>query len=93
MPLRKTAIAISEELLAAVDRVATERHETRNRFVTRVLEQAVAACAPFTRMLRDADCRDNPPWTCVDGAIGYSVSELADVTKPGAGRGGVLCCR
>ena len=48
MPLRKTAIAISDELLAAVDRAANERHETRNRFVTRVLEHAV-------RARRDAD--------------------------------------
>jgi hypothetical protein len=51
------------------------------------------ACAPFTRMLRDADCQANPPWTCVNGPIDYSVSELADITKPGASRGGVLCCR
>ena len=24
----------------------------------------MAACTPFTRMLRDADCRANPPWMC-----------------------------
>lgn len=43
MPLRKTAIAVSDDLLAAVDRAARQRHESRNRFVTRVLEQAVRA--------------------------------------------------
>jgi predicted transcriptional regulator len=55
MPLRKTAIAVSDELLAAVDRVARSRRETRNRFVTRVLEQAVRARrdAEITRRLND----------------------------------------
>lgn len=48
MPLRKTAIAVSHELLDAVDRAARSRGETRNRFVTRVLEAAV-------RARRDAD--------------------------------------
>lgn len=48
MPLRKTAIAVPEDLLAAVDRAARERHESRNRFVTRVLQYAVSA-------RRDAD--------------------------------------
>lgn len=43
MPLRKTAIAISDRLLAAVDRAAASRQESRNRFVTRVLEEAVHA--------------------------------------------------
>jgi hypothetical protein len=48
MPLRKTAIAIPENLLTAVDRAARSRGESRNRFVTRVLEEAV-------RARRDAD--------------------------------------
>jgi metal-responsive CopG/Arc/MetJ family transcriptional regulator len=48
MPLRKTAIAISEDLLSAVDRAARSRGESRNRFVTRVLQEAV-------RVRRDAD--------------------------------------
>jgi hypothetical protein len=48
MPLRKTAIAVSDDLLDAVDRAARSRGETRNRFVTRVLEAAV-------RARRDAD--------------------------------------
>ncbi len=43
MPLRKTAIAVPDDLLAEVDRVAGERHESRNRFVTTVLRQAVRA--------------------------------------------------
>jgi hypothetical protein len=53
MPLRKTAIALSDDLLAAVDRAASERRESRNRFVTRVLEQAVRARrdAEITRRL------------------------------------------
>lgn len=55
MPLRKTAIAVPEELLAAVDRAARERHESRNRFVTRVLRHAVRAQrdAEITRRLND----------------------------------------
>lgn len=43
MPLRKTAIAVPEELLVEVDRAARARQESRNRFVIRVLEQAVRA--------------------------------------------------
>jgi hypothetical protein len=54
---------------------------------------AMAACAPFKTMIRDADCKANPPWMCVDGPIDYNVSELLGVTKPGAAHGGVLCCR
>jgi metal-responsive CopG/Arc/MetJ family transcriptional regulator len=48
MPLRKTAIALPDNLLAAVDRAAESRGESRNRFVTRVLQEAV-------RARRDAD--------------------------------------
>ena len=48
MTLRKTAIAVSDDLLAAVDRAARQRHESRNRFVTRALQFAV-------RARRDAD--------------------------------------
>ncbi len=53
MPLRKTAIAIPEDLLDAVDRAAGARHESRNRFVTRVLRIAVQARrdAEITRRL------------------------------------------
>jgi hypothetical protein len=54
---------------------------------------AMAICAPFMHMLRDADCKANPPWMCVNGPINYSITELLDVTKPGSARGGVLCCR
>ena len=43
MPLRKTAIAIPDDLLSAVDRAAQSRGESRNRFVTRVLQEAVHA--------------------------------------------------
>lgn len=43
MPLRKTAIAIPDDLLSAVDRAADSRGESRNRFVTRVLQEAVRA--------------------------------------------------
>ena len=55
MPLRKTAIAVPDDLLAAVDRAARERHESRNRFVTLVLRHAVRARrdAEITRRLND----------------------------------------
>ena len=55
MPLRKTAIAVSDDLLAAVDRAARQRHESRNRFVTRVLQLAVRARrdADITRRLNE----------------------------------------
>jgi metal-responsive CopG/Arc/MetJ family transcriptional regulator len=43
MPLRKTAIAIPDDLLSAVDHAAQSRGESRNRFVTRVLQEAVRA--------------------------------------------------
>lgn len=43
MALRKTAIAISDDLLSAVDRAAQSRGESRNRFVTLVLQEAVRA--------------------------------------------------
>ena len=53
MPLRKTAIALSDDLLAAVDRAATARGESRNGFVTRVLREAIRARrdAEITRRL------------------------------------------
>jgi hypothetical protein len=55
MGLRKTAIAVPADLLEAVDRVARERHESRSRFGTRVLRQAVRARrdAEITRRLND----------------------------------------
>jgi len=55
MPLRKTAIAVSDDLLAAVDRVARARGESRNQFVTRVLQHAVRARrdAEITRRLNE----------------------------------------
>ena len=55
MPLRKTAIAVPDDLLAAVDRAARDRHESRNRFITSVLRHAVRARrdAEITRRLND----------------------------------------
>ncbi len=55
MPLRKTAIAVPDDLLAEVDRAARQRHESRNRFVTRVLQHAVRARrdAEITRRLNE----------------------------------------
>ena len=55
MALRKTAIAVPDDLLAAVDRAARERHESRNRFVICVLRQAVRARrdAEITRRLNE----------------------------------------
>ena len=54
---------------------------------------AMSACAPLIDMLSDTDCRGNRPWTCVEGPIGQNLNELANATKPGPARGGVLCCR
>jgi metal-responsive CopG/Arc/MetJ family transcriptional regulator len=53
MSLRKTAIAIPEDLLEAVDRAAEARQESRNRFITHVLRVAVRARrdAEITRRL------------------------------------------
>lgn len=55
MPLRKTAIAVPDDLLAAVDRAARARRESRNRFVIRVLRHAVRARrdAEITRRLNE----------------------------------------
>ena len=55
MALRKTAIAVPETLLAEVDRAARARRESRNRFVIRVLQQAVRARrdAEVTRRLNE----------------------------------------
>lgn len=55
MPLRKTAIAVPDDLLAAVDRVARARRESRNQFVIRVLQHAVRARrdAEITRRLNE----------------------------------------
>jgi metal-responsive CopG/Arc/MetJ family transcriptional regulator len=46
--MRKTAISVPEEVLAAVDRAARERGESRSGFITRVLREVV-------RARRDAD--------------------------------------
>jgi hypothetical protein len=43
MARRKTAIAVPEEILDAVDRAARERGESRSRFISRVLLLAVRA--------------------------------------------------
>ena len=48
MAVRKTAIAIPEELLNEIDRAAVERGESRSRYITNVLRQVV-------RLRRDAD--------------------------------------
>jgi metal-responsive CopG/Arc/MetJ family transcriptional regulator len=55
MPYRKTAIAVPEEVLAAVDRAARARGESRSKYVTRVLRAAVRARrdAEITRRLNE----------------------------------------
>ena len=55
MPLRKTAIAVPDDLLNEVDRAAREHRESRNKFVTRVLRYAVRARrdAGITRQLNE----------------------------------------
>jgi hypothetical protein len=50
------------------------------------------SCEPLDRFLHDSDCANNPPWSCANGPLGTSQSELDDVTKSGPERGGVLCC-
>ena len=61
MPLHKTAIAVSESLLADVDRAASERGVSRSAYITRVLTVAVRARrdAEITRKLDElfADVR------------------------------------
>ena len=61
MASRKTAIAVSEALLDAVDRAAKERGESRSRFVCRVLELAVRARrdAEVTRKLDELFADDS----------------------------------
>jgi metal-responsive CopG/Arc/MetJ family transcriptional regulator len=48
VPLRRIALTVPADLVAEVDQVARERHESRSRFITNVLRQAV-------RARRDAD--------------------------------------
>jgi hypothetical protein len=67
MPLHKTAIAIPEELLSAVDRAARSRGESRNRFVIRVLQEAV-------RARRDADITRRLNELFADGSIAQEQS-------------------
>jgi hypothetical protein len=43
MAHRKTAIAVPEDVLAAVDRAARARGESRSRFIGRILRLAVRA--------------------------------------------------
>ena len=43
MALRKTAIAVPEDLLAKVDKAARQRGESRSRYITVVLRAAVRA--------------------------------------------------
>lgn len=53
MTTRKTAITVSEELLARVDAMAEERGQSRSRFISDVLREAVRARrdAEITRRL------------------------------------------
>ena len=55
MAVRKTAIAIPEELLAEVDRAAEERGDSRSGYITRLLRMAVQARrdAEVTRRLNE----------------------------------------
>jgi hypothetical protein len=48
VPLRKTAIALPEDVLEGIDRAARERGESRSRFIARVLRAAL-------RSRRDSD--------------------------------------
>jgi metal-responsive CopG/Arc/MetJ family transcriptional regulator len=70
MPLHKTAIAISDDLLSAVDRAAQSRGESRNRFVTRVLQEAV-------RARRDADVTKHLNELFANVEIGHEQAQVA----------------
>jgi len=70
MPLRKTTIAIPEDLLSAVDRAAQARGESRNRFVTRVLQEAV-------RARRDADVTHRLNRLFADGELAREQAHVA----------------
>jgi metal-responsive CopG/Arc/MetJ family transcriptional regulator len=70
MPLRKTAIAIPDDLLSAVDRAAQSRGESRNRFVTRVLQEAV-------RARRDADVTKRLNELFANVEIGHEQAQAA----------------
>ena len=70
MALRKTAIAIPDELLSAVDRAAQSRGESRNRFVTRVLQEAV-------RSRRDAEVTRRLNELFADGSLAQDQARTA----------------
>lgn len=70
MPLRKTAIAIPDDLLSAVDRAAESRGESRNRFVTRVLQEAVHA-------RRDAEVTKRLNELFADGGVAEDQARVA----------------
>ncbi|MEA2561998.1 MAG: hypothetical protein QOH06_3502 [Acidobacteriota bacterium] len=70
MPLRKTAIAIPDDLLSAVDRAAQSRGESRNRFVTRVLQEAVHA-------RRDAEVTKRLNELFADGGLAEEQARVA----------------
>jgi hypothetical protein len=55
MAVRKTAVAIPEEVLDQVDRAAKERGESRSRYISRILRAAMRARrdAEVTRRLDD----------------------------------------
>ena len=55
MAVRKTAIAIPDEILTEVDRAARERGESRSRFISRVLRLTLRARrdAEVTRRLNE----------------------------------------
>jgi hypothetical protein len=51
------------------------------------------SCTPFTHMMRDTDCQNQPPWSCGDTNGDDNQDEYSVVTKPGPTKGGVLCCK
>jgi hypothetical protein len=51
------------------------------------------SCTPFTHMMRDTDCQNEPPWACGDPSGADNQDEYSVVTKPGPTKGGVLCCK
>jgi len=77
MPSRKTAIAVPEDLLEAVDRAAASRGESRSRYITTVLRAAVRAkrdaeiTEALNRLFADAEINREQRRTAADlDAIG-----------------------
>ena len=71
MAHRKTAIAVPEEILDEVDRVARARGESRSRFISRVLRLAL-------RARRDAEITHRLDALFADESVAEAVRRESD---------------